>query len=346
MRYLSMVFGLALVVIVGGILAVVAISPTGTLPAGQVANPAGLPTAGASLPPSLPPVPAPELTPELPGATRGEQPAQTTGSEPSPAPPTEPSSAPPTEPAPEPLEPSPDATPDASPGVPLPTATPAAPSREVTFSGVGLDSAGTDAEEPTTPRYFTFTAEGPGTIRVQLSSATGRVRACIWRGEPQAMVDETCRTFRRGVLERPIEAGPAQSWTVALIGSQVSGSPSTTVRLSFPTNDARLRLAGFRFQGQEIENYNGFSAEVRAASAGQMSVSARFDDGEGGTHPYRLVIQAIGGGPSQPFIAEHEGSSLSEVTQLQAERGYLVTLDNREQLSESAVMLWAELAWP
>ncbi|HVM30842.1 MAG TPA: hypothetical protein VM305_08770 [Candidatus Limnocylindrales bacterium] len=342
MRYLTVVFGLALVVLIGGILAVLATRPTGNLAGPRAVNGPWAPSVLPSVGTDAQQRPGPGLPS---GTATGEAAEQTMPSATLQAPAEPVDAVASSTPAPQPALETPP-LPDASPAPAVPGQTASVPVREVTFNGLGLDSGGVDVAEPTTPRFFTFNAEGPGVIRVQLASATGLVHVCIWPGVPGHMTDEACRSLRSGAFERSIDAGGANDWTVSLIGAQASGSPSTTLRLTFPTNDNRLRLDGFRFQGHGMENYNGFSAEVRTSSPGEMSVSATLDDGEGGMHPYRLVIQATGGGPSQPFIAESEGSSLHEVTELQAERGYLVTLANRAEVTEEAIMLTAQLEWP
>jgi hypothetical protein len=359
MRYLSIVFGLALMVIVGGILAMIASQPPRNVPASPAAAVSPSPAVdGSPVPPTdalATILPAPVETPLAPT----EQPTDVPTVQPTDAPtvqptdvptvqPTEQATAPPDGPA------SPDASPDASPELSpepspspvAPTPTPAAPTREVAFSGVGLDSAQSIEDQATSPRFFTFSAEGPGVIRAQLSRVTGRVRACVWRGDARSRNEVSCRVMRRGDVERTIEGDGPQAWTVSLIGAQGNVSPSLDLRLTYPTNDAGIRLEGFRFQGSEIENYNGFTAELRAASTGPIRVSATLDDGEGGAHLYGLVIQEVAGGPAQPFIAENHSSSLDETTEGVAERSYRVTLENRQAVSETAVMLSAQLDWP
>jgi hypothetical protein len=336
MRHVSIGLGIALVVIVGGILAVIASQRPASAPAGPLAG-----RSSASLPPFASPAThtpdggpdfetpsplQPTLEPEGPGTTSA---------------PTEPATTPPDDPGN-----SPTATPEASPSATAtPGPTPAAPTREITFSGVGLDSA-MAPEEAFTPRYFSFSVLGPGDIQVRLSQSTGRVRACLWPGEVSDATGEGCRTMRRGSITRAVAGGAPERWTLSLIGADVAGSPSVTVRISYPTQDAAIHLEGFRFQGELIENYNGFVAEVRAAAGGTISVSAAFEDGAGGTHPYRLVIEEVGGGPSQPYLAESEGSSMHEQAEALAERGYRISLANREGISDALVMLIADIDWP
>jgi hypothetical protein len=324
MRYVSIVLGLALAVMVGGIALIIATSPTGgpgesppgasLTPTPQTSPAAGLPSPSsteeptAAATPSLGPTPTPDdIAPPSPGAS----------AEPSPT-----------------VEPSPSPSPIAGP-----------PIREITFTELGLDNSG-NPEETVTPRYFTFRADGPGIIRAQLSRVTGRVRACIWQGDPRSPTAQSCRTLRRGTVERELIAGGPQIFTLSLIGTEAGASPSVSVRISFPTTAPGMHLEGFRFQGQDNEGYNGFLAEVRAAAAGTLQVSAALDDGEAGVHQYRLVVQSVGGGPSQPFIAEGEANVVVQSTEVLAERAYLVRLENREQLADALIILSADLAWP
>jgi hypothetical protein len=320
MRYVSVVLGLALLVMLGGI---------GVMLLGQAGPTAG-PTAGNSPSPTLS-APATDQPTISPSPT-----AEPTAG----ASPTEEPTASPDAGSPSPVV-SPVVSPDTSPS---PPPTPSAPMREITFTGLGLDNSGSP-EEMTTPRYFSFNAQGPGVVRVQLSRVTGRIRACLWQGDPGSNPDG-CRTMRRGEIERQLSSEGVQRWTLSLIGTEPGTSPSATLRITFPTNDVAMRLEGFRFQGTENEGYNGFTAELRVAAAGTLDVAATFDDGEGGSHPYRLVVQEVGGGPSQPFIAEGEGSSMAQSTAVVAERSYLVRLENRELIAEALVMLSADLDWP
>ncbi|CAN5614127.1 hypothetical protein BH23CHL7_BH23CHL7_07750 [soil metagenome] len=329
MRYVSIVLGLALVLVIGGIALMIATNP---------GSPAGSPIAGVS------PSPTPEISPTPLSPSPSPSPSPPPIDEPTPE------ASPTNEPTPTPddIAPSPAVSAEPSPTIepsPSPSPTPAAPTREVTFIELGLDNSG-NPEETVTPRYFTFRAQGPGIIRAQLSRVTGRVRACIWQGDAHNGDEQSCQTMRRGVIERELAGGEAQTFTLSLIGSEAGSSPSATVRIGVPTNELGMRLEGFRFQGLDNEGYNGFVVEVRAATAGTLSVLAVLDDGEGGAHPYQLVVQSVGGGPSQPFIAEGEGTSVVQSTDVVAERSYLVRLENRDRIADALVLLTADLAWP
>jgi hypothetical protein len=233
---------------------------------------------------------------------------------------------------------------------PLPTDTsslpPTAPQREITFIDLGLDTTDTSGEEPLA-RYLTFSAEGPGRIEASLSDVSfGRVRMCLWRGDPSNVRDDECQTSRRGALNRDIAAGGPTTWTVSLIGSQAGASPSVTMRLRWPTNDARMHISGFRFQGAEIENYNGFTAVVETAADGDIAIDATFDDSVGGSYPYRLIIEEVDGGPAQSFVVEDEGTSMSARTPGLAERRYRISLEGRHVVAEQRVLITADLDWP
>jgi hypothetical protein len=359
MRYLSTVLGLALLVIVGGIVAVVAsqrplVNGDATPFAAISPSPGDGPLQTHASPPPAETAP-PELpTPDQVGqptagstATPGAEPTERATPEPGLSPSPDPAApGQPTPPADTPPADTPPAdTPPADPP-PVPTPGAAAPTREVGFLNLGLDHSGSGEEGPTIPRYFTFSAQGPGVIRVHLAQLNDRVRVCTWRGDAATVIDQLCQTIRRGDVTRELPAGDPQTWTVSLIGAEASGSPRANLRLSFPTNYVQLRLAGFRFQGEEIAGYNGFTAELRAAEAGTLTLRASLDDGEGGEQPYRVVIQEVGAGPASPFLVEQEGSTVDESQPLSAERSYQVTLENRREVAEQAVMLTAVLEWP
>jgi hypothetical protein len=235
---------------------------------------------------------------------------------------------------------------DSPPPTSSPTLGPATQQRAITFVDMGLDTTDTGGEEPVA-RVFTFVADGSGRIEATVSDVTfGRVSMCLWQGDATIRTDEECRLARQGTLRRDIDDGGPVSYSVSLIGSQAGASPSATLRIRWPTTDARMQIAGFRFQGEEIENYNGFTAEVELEFAGSIDVAATFDDGVGGVYPYRLIIEEIGGGPAQAFFAEGEGSEMQASTEGDAGRSYRITLANRLTVVDQRVLVTAELNWP
>jgi hypothetical protein len=308
MRELSVVLGMVLMVMVGAIVVVFVSQPRA--PAGASPTPtnaAGSPTGQATVP-----SPSPTASPTLASATP-------TGS----------------------------ASLTASPSpIDSPSPTAAAPEREITFVELGLDTTDVGGEDPQA-RYFTFVAEGPGRIEASLSDVSfGRVRMCLWQGDQFNVRDNECQTVRRGALERDIAGGGPTSWTVSLIGSEAGASPTVSIRIRWPTNDARMHLSGFRFQGSEIQNYNGFTAEVEPAADGEIAINASFDDGFGGSYPYRLIIEEVGGGPAQSFVVEEEGATMEASAPALAERTYRITLEGRHTVAEQRVLITADLDWP
>ncbi|HEY7599045.1 MAG TPA: hypothetical protein VH741_03885 [Candidatus Limnocylindrales bacterium] len=244
------------------------------------------------------------------------------------------------------------ATPTGEPtGQPTATPTDAGPTpapRQIDFLDVGLDTTDTGGEgDVPLPRYFTLTVDGPGRIEASVQEVSfGRVRLCLWRGDPSDVRDNECQTDRRPALSRDVATAGPTTWTVSLIGSQAGASPTVDLRLRWPTADARIALSGFRFQGSEIQNYNGFMAEVDSASDGSINVSATFDDGQGGSYPYRLIIEQVGGGPAQPYAVESEGTELHPGTEVSGSRRYRITLEGRHSVAEQLVRLTADIDWP
>lgn len=320
MRELSVILGLVLMVVLGTIAVV-------------WATQGGLRTAN-------------QATPTPP---RGATPTALAGSPTAPADdPTASASPSPTAPLPtdtaSPTTASPSASPSDSP-LPSPSASPASLEAEIELLAMGLDTAGTE-DEPSQERFLTFTAQGPGRIEATLSNVSfGRVRMCLWQGDPATAGERECDTLRRGTLRRDIEVSEAQTWTVSLIGSQAGASPSADLRLRWPSADSQLRLAGFRFQGEAIDNYNGFVAEVDVAAGGELRIAAEFDDDFGGSYPWLLRVDQLGGS-SEPFIDEGDAPSMGSVAGVIAGERYRVTLSNRQVVAEQRVLVEAVLDWP
>jgi hypothetical protein len=327
LREASVVLGLLLMVMVGAIV-VVWVSRPGT----QVGAP-GPTRPGATRSPT-----AAAGTPGAPATSTSSPTAAATATL------TAPTSAPPTSPTSSPSE-SPAPTDSAAPSLsasPSPDETAGAPGQAITFHDVGLDTTGT-ADEELRPRHFTFVAQGPGRIEAEVSNVSfGRVRICLWPGEPPEPADADCRTTRGDRIRQRLDSGEPQAWTVSVIGSQAGASPSVDLRLAWPAPAAEVRLEGFRFQGEAIENYNGFVAELAPTADGELAVTAAFDDGAGGAYPWRLEV-ADG---DDVFAQDGNGAGMSSRSSVVAGARYRVTLANRQTVAEQRVLLSATLSWP
>jgi hypothetical protein len=335
MRELSVVLGLLLMVMLGAI-AVVWATQGGVRTAST-----STPTLGSSAPPTRAAGPAtPSTNAPAPTSTSPATPTATptaTTTELATASPTADASTPPAPPTSSPTA-SPSPPPSQSPGVPL---------RQIEFLDVGLDTLSPSEEEPSVARTFTFVVEGPGPIETRVSDVSfGRVRLCMWRGTSDEPNEAECLTARNGGrITRSVASSEPQAWTVSLTGSQAGASPSADLRITWPTHDARMSLSGFRFQGEAIENYNGFTAQMDVATDGQLAIGASVDDGVGGAYPWLLEIEAAGGG-APAFVDEGNGSSVDSGTLVAAGASYTLTLSNRESVAEQRVLVDAELDWP
>jgi hypothetical protein len=222
--------------------------------------------------------------------------------------------------------------------VPLGEAT----AREATFSMLGID----DLIAPEAiPRRITVNVEGKGDVAVELSDVTaGTVRMCLYQGD--ALVeppDADCIVTDQGSLVRtPTVAGP---WTVWLYGDHPGRSPAATVVIRWAANNAALQLADFRFQGTDSPNYTGFRVRVAPVAAGELHLSATWDDGQGGDYPYLAVLTDLDGSVEPPLV-EGEGDSAEAVLSVVAGHNYEAAIDNTQESVIDQVLLRATLTWP
>lgn len=260
---------------------------------------------------------------------------------PPPVSPTEPPATPPPTASPTPtLEPAPTAGPTEAPSI-----VPTGPQREMRIVGLGLDGPG-----PETPvrRLVTFVVDGPSEIAATLSDVTaGQVEMCLWLGDADNVLEQECQTSGGGQLVRSIVAPGQTTWTVSLIGATAGTSPSVSLAIAFNALVPGVTLDLLRFQGTDIENYNGLTAEIPMTAAGQLDLAASFDDGAGGLYPYRLVVERLGDQGGVVHNSTGGPTDSIELSQtVSAGRTYRLTLENTQQQAGQQVFLRATLTWP
>jgi hypothetical protein len=217
-----------------------------------------------------------------------------------------------------------------------------ATARDATFSLLGID----DLIAPEAiPRRITFNVEGKGDIHVDLSDVTaGTVRMCLYQGD--ASVDppaESCIVTDEGSLTAtPTAAG---LWTIWLFGDHPGRSPAATLRIRWAANNAVLRLSDFRFQGRDSPNYTGFRVRVAAIAAGELHLTAAWDDGLGGDYPYLIVLTDLDGS-AEPPITEGEGDHAEAVRPVVAGNNYEAAIDNTQESVVDQVLLRSTITWP
>lgn len=226
---------------------------------------------------------------------------------------------------------------------PTPPPTPVAPARGIKFTRLGLDPPGV---EQSRARVITFDVNGPGRIVARVSSVSaGRVRLCTWRGDAGDQAARECENMKNGSVERSVNREGPSTWSISLVGITSNTTASVTLDLSFNTDAPHLTLTGFRFQGTEAGDYNGFTAEVTAAADGDIALDARLDDGAGGEYPYRLTYRMLGG----DAVHEETGGPTDRIESSFAVAdgaGWRLSLENTQELASSAVFVTATLAFP
>jgi hypothetical protein len=310
---------------VAGVLALVLLVFVGTLAfAIWIQQPA--PTSTPS--PGLSPTPTASLTP-LPTPSAQLTPTPVEQSTPTPSPVEAPT-------------PTPTATASPTP-TPTPPPTPVAPARQIRFLNLGVDPP---ALEQSRARVITFEVDGPGSITVALSNVSaGKVRVCTWRGDARNQRNRECRKMKNGVVERAVDREGQSTWSVSLLGASANAAASLTLDLSFNTNAPHVRLAGFRFQGTEARDYNGFTVEFSAAAEGEFALDASLDDRRGGEYPYRLTYRAL----DSDTVSEETGGPSQRITfsyPVGAGSSWRVALENTQEFASRAVFLSATLDFP
>jgi hypothetical protein len=268
---------------------------------------------------------------------RAPSPTPIADASPSASPALAPSASPASSPSP---APSPVTSPAAS-----PTAASSAVERTVTIVGLGLDRPGL---EEAAERFISFDVDGPGRISVGIVHiSSGQARVCAWRGVPTEVVNPQCQNMRSGALDLQETDTGNSTWTVSLIGADAQVSPTVTVQLRFSAGAGRLVLERLRFQGEAIENYNGFVVELMTSDNGVLAVSAVIDDGAGGVYPYTLRIEPLGsvvGG--EPVEQSGHGGEVEAQVLVGGERGHRLTLENNLWVADAEVLLRAVISWP
>ena len=222
---------------------------------------------------------------------------------------------------------------------PTPTAPPipTSPGRRIRLQGMGLDARNEIGIE----RYLIFGVDGPSLIRAQISSATGRVRMCLWQGNE--VEDRVCRSMGNGVLEQPVFDAGSTSWTLTLISANGTTTPTLDLALDFNAISPSVDLENFRFQGTPVPFYNGMDVVIDALADGSLDIMGVFDPGQ--THSYRVEIYLTGG--ENIYDAGGEAHSFTVNQAVTAATSYNVIVTNpNEEAEPTAVFIRVTFNWP
>jgi hypothetical protein len=169
-------------------------------------------------------------------------------------------------------------------------------------------------------------------------TSAGNVRICLYTGDQPS--GSECRTGSRATLTGSTRDAGNTRWHVSLIGVEQGTSPSAEIKLEFRSNIPRVTADGFRFQGTGFSDYNGITAQFKAA-AGDAAVNGTWG---GSPRPWLAeLINADGG--AKAGSNSGTGNSLALSATLSAGT-YRLTIENTEEVADQEVFLHAVIRWP
>jgi hypothetical protein len=149
---------------------------------------------------------------------------------------------------------------------PIPTQT--APTAEITFENLVVDSS---IDPDRTTRMFTFTSDGPGAVAAQIvgSSPVDSTTLCLSMDETPA----TCATGGTPGIQSVTGKDHAR-WTATLISAGES-SPTVDVTFRWPSGSPSISLIHGRFQGSpNRDSLRTLSAAFKPRAAGRATFEA------------------------------------------------------------------------
>lgn len=178
--------------------------------------------------------------------------------------------------------PSAQVSPSAATASPSPTPSPTpVPVAQFTITELRLDprvpaSAGV-------PRFFTFTSDGPGTIKAQLKaiSPQGTTHMCLRAGSK----DVKCGDAAGATLTATTTSAHV-TWRVSLEGNGMF-TPTVELTLTFPAAKPSVKITHARFDGTLHPDTNGIQVLFKPRAAGSARLVADW-----GGHPFTYEIRA------------------------------------------------------
>ena len=167
-----------------------------------------------------------------------------------------------------------------SPTVSAPTPKPGAvSSATVEFSNLALDA---EKDPLMTKRTFTYTSDGGGAFSVATTkiSKKGYVRLCYTDNDGHKSTSK-CAINGAGKMASLSKTATAttHTWTVTIVGYGAS-KPTVSIKLTWPTSSASIKLSDGRFQGTSgtstaaSDALGGITAAFRPRGIGTLSVDA------------------------------------------------------------------------
>jgi len=180
------------------------------------------------------------------------------------------------------------------------------------------------------------------TASVSNASATG-FRLCLYGENGPIENNPTfCSTSRNATVTRPATDTGTSTFFATLIGTETNVSPSVDLTIRYNANAGDVTLDNFRFVGTNQPEYNGFTIDLPTLTNGSLQFDANFDPG--GSFPYQLTIDQVGGGNVRND-GPGPASSVETTDSVNAGNTYRVAFRSPEAQS-AADFVHARIRWP
>jgi hypothetical protein len=221
---------------------------------------------------------------------------------------------------------------------PSPSASPTPPSvplATLTVVNIALDATN---DSTGSDRVVTFKSEGPGTIEVNLSSASGQgtTHICLLRGKNEV----GCQNLGSGTFTGQTSRDSA-NWHVTMRGLG-DATPTVKLKVTFQSSSPSVKIAHARFDGTDSPETNGIEVRFKVRSSGDAQLDATWSDDF--TYDIHVVDQGSGSGD---VTLKDEGPASGVTQSWPVEPGvWRIILSNSEAGTGSAVDLTATVSWP
>jgi hypothetical protein len=232
----------------------------------------------------------------------------------------------------EPLATASEAVESASPS-PTPSPTPV-PVAQLTFTALMLEQT-----QPTgSPRYISFTSDGPGTVIAQLKaiSPQGTTHMCLRAGSK----DIKCGDAANATIKATTTSAHVD-WRVSLQGTGMF-TPTVELTVTFPAVKPAVKILHARFDGTGHPDTNGIQAIFVPRAAGNARVVSSW-----GSHTFPFEIDAMNqtSGTGGATLTGGPATSADKTFPVTAAETWKVILANTSATAGTTYMT-ATISWP